>query len=229
LLPGNNGDAVAGRRDHPAPPASKSSVTGFRHCYRTADMISKAAAALAILFAATACARARTIQIVAFGDSATAGHLVARHESYPAQLQAALRAKGYDAVVRNEGMSGDTTADALRRFDTAIGPGTDVAIVEFGTNDLRRHVPVHTVQSHLLDIVDTLRARHIEVMLVGLGRLDLSAVARSKNILYAQWKLPPGKYRARDGAHFNAEGYAIVVRQMLPTIETLIARAKARR
>jgi lysophospholipase L1-like esterase len=59
--------------------------------------------------------------------------------------------------------------------------------------------------------------------------LDLSAVARSKNILYAQWKLPPGKYRARDGAHFNAEGYAIVVRQMLPTIETLIARAKARR
>jgi acyl-CoA thioesterase-1 len=192
-------------------------------------MIPKAAAALAILLTATALARARTIQIVAFGDSATAGYLVAWHESYPAQLQAALRARGYDAVVRNEGMSGDTTAGALRRFDTAIGPGTDVAIVEFGTNDLRRHVPVHTVQSHLLDIVDTLRARHIEVMLVGLGRLDLSAVARSKNILYAQWKLPPGKYRARDGAHFNAEGYAILVRQILPAIETLIARAKARR
>jgi acyl-CoA thioesterase-1 len=192
-------------------------------------MIPKAAAVLALLLTATPFARARTIQIVAFGDSATAGYLVARHESYSAQLQAALRAKGYDVVVRNEGISGDTTAGALRRFDTAIGPGTDIAIVEFGANDLRRHVPMHTVQSHLSDIVDTLRARHIEVMLVGLGRLDLAAVARSKSIPYTQWKLPPGRYRARDGAHFSAEGYAIVVRQLLPAIETLIARAKARR
>jgi hypothetical protein len=42
-------------------------------------MISKAAAALAILLAATALARARTIQIVALGDSTTPGNQVARH------------------------------------------------------------------------------------------------------------------------------------------------------
>jgi lysophospholipase L1-like esterase len=45
---------------------------------------------------------------------------------------------------------------------------------------------------------------------------------------YAQWKLPAGKYRARDHAHFNAQGYAIVIARMLPEIETLIARVKTR-
>jgi acyl-CoA thioesterase-1 len=177
----------------------------------------------------SAMAHAQPIHIVAFGDSATAGYLVSRNDAYPAQLQTALRAKGYDVEVRNEGVSGDTTADALRRFDAAIGPGTDIAIVEFGTNDLRRRVPMKAVRARASDIVDALQARHVEVLLAGLGRLDLSALARSKHVFYTQWNLPPRQHRARDGAHFNAEGYAILVRRMLPAVETLIARVKARR
>jgi acyl-CoA thioesterase-1 len=177
----------------------------------------------------SAAAHAQPIQIVAFGDSATAGYLVPRNDAYPAQLQAALRAKGYDVVVRNEGISGDTTAGALRRFDAAIGPGTDIAIVEFGTNDLRRRVPMKTVRARLSELIGALRARHVEVLLVGLGKLDLSSVAQNKSVLYAQWNLPPGRYRARDGAHFNAEGYAIVVQRMLPAVETLITRTRTRR
>ena len=74
------------------------------------------------LLAAPGGAQARAIRIVAFGDSATAGYLVARNEAYPAQLQAALRKKGYDVIVENAGLNGDTTAGALRRFDAAIGP-----------------------------------------------------------------------------------------------------------
>ncbi len=79
----------------------------------------------------------RPIHIVAFGDSATAGWLVARKDAYPAQLQAALRKKGYDVVVDNAGINGGTLLDALLHFDEAIGPDTDIALVEFGTNDLR--------------------------------------------------------------------------------------------
>ena len=76
-------------------------------------------AALVILIAANLPASARTIQIVACGDSATAGWLVAHQDAYPAQLQAALRKKGYDVTVANAGVNGDTTADALKRFDSA--------------------------------------------------------------------------------------------------------------
>ncbi len=184
--------------------------------------------ALALLFALAANASAKTVRIVAFGDSATSGWLVARNEAYPAQLQAALRKKGYDVTVENAGIPGDTAATALRRFDAAIGPDTDIAIVEFGTNDLRRGASLADVHARVTAIIRALQARHIQPMIVGLGRLDLSAVARAANVPYAHWNLPPGKYRARDGAHFNAEGYGIVVARMLPEIEVLVQRATLR-
>jgi acyl-CoA thioesterase-1 len=180
-------------------------------------------AALALLIATSATALARPIHIVAYGDSATADWLVARQDAYPAQLQAALRNKGYDVAVDNAGINGGTFLDALLHFDEAVAPGTDIAIVEFGTNDLRQRVPMKTVRSRLTEIVRTLRARKIEVLVIGLGSLDLASVAKENHVLYAQWNLPPGQYRARDHAHYNAQGYAIVVARMLPQIETLIA------
>jgi acyl-CoA thioesterase-1 len=182
----------------------------------------KVFAVMALLLAASAAARAKPLHIVAFGDSATAGYLVPRDKAYPAQLQRALRAKAYDVAVTNAGISGDTTAGGLQRFDAAIAPDTKIAIVEFGTNDLRLRVPPAKMRANLNEIVRTLRARRIVVLVVGLGSLDLSDVARTNNVPYAQWTLPPGKYRARDGAHFNAEGYAIVVARMLPQVEALV-------
>ena len=93
----------------------------------------------------------------------------------PAQLQTLLRKKGYDVIVANEGISGDTTAGALKRFDAAIAPGTDIVLVEFGVNDLRQHVSPRRMRANLNEIVKTLRKRKIEVLLIGLGSLDLSA------------------------------------------------------
>jgi acyl-CoA thioesterase I len=181
-------------------------------------------AALAFLPVLHASASAASIHIVAFGDSATAGYLVPRARTYPAQLQAALRKKGYDVDVANAGINGDTTTGALARFDNAIGPDTDIAIVEFGVNDLRRGATMAIVRAQMTEIVRTLRARGIQVLVIGLGRLDLSNVASTNGALYEQWNLPRGKYRASDGQHFNAEGYAVVVARMLPQVEAMIAR-----
>ena len=180
--------------------------------------------AAAILLSAPFAVAHATVHIVAFGDSATAGYLVPHERAYPAQLQAALRKRGYDVVVENAGISGDTARGALRRFDSAIGPDTDIAIVEFGTNDLRQGASRGDMERRLAEIVRSLKARHIEVLVIGLGRLDLSAVARANGADYARWTLPPGKYRARDHAHYNAEGYAIVVSRMLPQVEAMIRR-----
>jgi acyl-CoA thioesterase-1 len=173
-------------------------------------------------------ALAAPVHIVAFGDSLTSGWLVPRGEAYPAQLQAALRKKGYDATVKNAGIAGDTTQGALRRFDSAVDPGTGICILEFGLNDRRQGVPVKTLNARLAELIRALTARHIEVLVVGAGGLDLGQVARDNGALYARWKLPPHKYRARDGAHYNAEGYSIAVGQMLPQVEALIARRGGR-
>ncbi len=131
-------------------------------------------------------AQARPVHIVAYGDSMTAGWLVARNEAYPAQLQAALRKKGYDVVVDNAGINGGTFIDALLHFDEAIAPGTDIAIIEFGTNDLRNRTSMKTVRERLTEIVRSLRARKIEVLVIGLASLKLGDVARAENVAYAR-------------------------------------------
>ena len=169
---------------------------------------------------------ARPIQIVALGDSATAGYLIKRDDAYPAQLQRALRAKGHDVTVKNAGLAGDTTQGALKRLDLAIDPDTAICIVEFGVNDLRLRVPRATIEARLGTIVDTLNRRRIEVLVVGYGGLDLSKVAARHHALYVQWQVAPGRHRARDGAHYHADGYRVVVGQMLPAVETLLSRVR---
>jgi acyl-CoA thioesterase I len=180
--------------------------------------------ALALLMASTLAAPARTVHIVAFGDSNTAGYLVAHDRAYPAQLQARLHTKGYDVAVSNAGISGDTTAGALARFDSAIGPDTDIAIVEFGINDLRRGISAATMRARLTQIIRTLKTRKIQVLLISSGPLKVADIARANGVLHAQWSVPKGQHRAGDGQHLNADGYAIVIGQMLPAIETMLAR-----
>ena len=172
---------------------------------------------------------AAPIKIVALGDSATAGWLVAKKDAYPAELERQLRARGHDVTVKNAGISGDTSGGALHRLDLAVDPDTRIVLVEVGTNDLRLHIPAAKMRANVTEIVRTLERRHIAVLLIGLGSLDLSAVAQAAHVPYASFKLPAGRYRARDHAHFNAEGYRIVVTRMLPQVEALIRGLKSPR
>lgn len=186
-------------------------------------------ACLAFALAEPCSAAQRTVHLVAFGDSSTAGYLVTPSDAYPAQLQAALRGKGYKVAIKNAGLNGDTTGGALRRFTSAIGKQTQVAIVEFGTNDLHSGVPVEKMRANLDEIVRNLRKRNIEVLIIGFGPpLDFADIAHARSALYTQWKVPPGQYRASDGVHYNAEGYSILVAQMLPNVEALLDRVAKR-
>ena len=184
-------------------------------------------AALGLLLAVTP-SLARPIHIVAFGDSLTYGSLIPRSDAYPAQLQRALRKKGYDVVVKNAGIGGDTAKHALRRFDSAIDPDTDICILEFGINDLSGRVSLKTVHARVAELVRSLRARGVEVLVLGLGGLRYDKLAAAHGALSLTFTLPPHKYRARDGAHFNAQGYAMLVARMLPQVEALIARVRPR-
>jgi acyl-CoA thioesterase-1 len=180
-------------------------------------------AVLAVVLTASA-ALARPIHIVAFGDSLTSGWLISRHQAYPAQLQRALRAKGHDVVVKNAGIPGDTAKNAIKRFDLAIDPDTAICIVEFGINDRRAGASLKTVNARVAELVRSLRKRDIEVLVLGLGGLKFDKLAAAHGALSLDFTLPSHKYRARDGAHFNAQGYALLVKRLLPPIETLIRR-----
>ena len=68
-------------------------------------------------------ALARTLHLVALGDSLTAGFGLPPGQGFPEALERALRAKGYDVEVANAGVSGDTAADGLARYDWARAGG----------------------------------------------------------------------------------------------------------
>jgi acyl-CoA thioesterase-1 len=117
--------------------------------------------AFALLVALTVqnTAQAATALIVAIGDSNVVGRYVSSSENYTAKLERALRAKGYDVRVANEGINGDTTAGVLSRIDSAIPKSTRLAIVWVRINDLRAGVSPAKVELGRQEIAHRLRAR----------------------------------------------------------------------
>src|SRR5437762_6982018 len=124
-------------------------------------------AALLALARAVAPAAAEPV-IVALGDSLTAGFGVLPDEAYPALLEARLRREGYAYRVVNAGVSGDTTAAALRRVDWVLRAQPSIVIVALGANDGLRHQSVTAMRDNLLEIVRRLRAARVTVLLAGM-------------------------------------------------------------
>jgi len=188
-----------------------------------------------VMSLAAAPAVADTLQIVAIGDSNTYGYGVARDRTYPAQLEAELRARGYDVTIVNAGQNGDMTAETMARLNDAIPENTDAAIVFLGRNDWRKGVPAVTIARNLDVIVANLRGRGLEVLLVGFDPNDFAEVAERNGALYYPdffaGTTTLGRKRGRYvndgdlGRHLNADGYAVVVAGMLPLVETLIGMA----
>ena len=191
--------------------------------------------AIAVLFCSSA-AGAAPVRVVAFGDSNTAGFGVSAGSNYPSKLERALRARGYDVTVRNSGVNGDTTGGGLARVNSAVPPGTAIAIVFFGRNDVRFGVPAARMRSNLDAIVARLRARRVKVILCGFYPFSFADIAARHGALYAgdffagvavrgvkkkQYALPHDFV-----PHLNAAGYSVVVSHLVPLVERAIGRAQ---
>src|SRR4249920_1415986 len=77
---------------------------------------------------------ARVPEILAFGDSLTAGLGLPPDAAFPSRLEARLRAEGTLVHVTNAGNSGDTTTDGLARLDWSLAGKPDLVILELGAN-----------------------------------------------------------------------------------------------
>ena len=186
--------------------------------------------------------RTEPIKIVAFGDSLTSGHLLPRREAYPAQLEAALRAEGWQATVVNQGVSGETSAGGVRRLDAALAERPQILIVGFGANDGLRGVPVAQVRSNLERIISAAQARGIAVLLCGMEALPLygwqytidfnnlwPALAEKFQVPFVPFMLNGvignPDLMSSDGVHPNAAGAKIIAANILPYVEAM-ANAK---
>ncbi len=114
---------------------------------------------------------ADTRLVMAFGDSLYAGYNVQQDESFPAQLEKALSARGLNVQVHNAGVSGDTTAAGLQRLAFALDGlprKPDLVILGLGGNDMLRGISPEQTQSNLKAMLDELKKREIPVVLTGM-------------------------------------------------------------
>lgn len=102
------------------------------------------------------------------GDSLTAGYGLRAHQALPVRLQAHLETLGCPARVINAGVSGDTTADGLRRMDRAVPADTDLCIVALGANDMMQLLPTEGVRRNLDAILERLADCAIPAMVCGM-------------------------------------------------------------
>jgi acyl-CoA thioesterase-1 len=197
------------------------------------------ALAFAAVLASAAQATARTLRLVALGDSLTAGLGLSPGKAFPDRLEAALRAKGWDVKVTNAGVSGETAADGLARYEWAVSPEADALIIELGANDmLRGHSPAAT-KAALAAILDRARAAHLPALLAGMraapnlgpdyGRefaAVYTALAKAYDVQLYPFFLDgvagDPKLNQPDGLHPTAEGVEVIVQKILPSVEALL-------
>lgn len=175
--------------------------------------------------------------IVAFGDSYTAGVGARPDESFPALLAARL-----GRPVENEGVPGETAAEALDRLVDALDPPPELVIVEFGANEAYRG---HTVESCLLHLESIVRACHVigaRVVLVGIhfghfhetfdeGLRGIAARNPPCGLVLDVLRgiVPDQRGHVGDRAllsdqhHPNAAGYAIMAERILPEVKRMLA------
>jgi acyl-CoA thioesterase I len=113
-------------------------------------------------------AQTRPYTIVALGDSLTAGFGVRRSEAFPARIDARLKAANYPVRIANAGLSGDTTAGALARFDFAVPQGTNGLLLAIGANDMLQGMSPSAAQANIEAIIVRAKARGIRVVLLGM-------------------------------------------------------------
>jgi len=206
-------------------------------------LVQALAFAVSLLAAFAAPASARALRLVVLGDSLTAGLGLPPGKAFPDQLQAELRAKGWDVDVVNAGVSGDTAEDGLARYDWAVPADADALIVELGANDMLRGLPPDETKKALASILDKAKAAHLPTLIAGMRAAPnlgadydrafdaiYPALAQADDAILYPFFLDgvagEAKLNQPDGLHPTAAGAAVIVSRMSPSVEDLLRRAK---
>lgn len=196
-----------------------------------------------ILTTAMPRAAEKSVRIVAFGDSLTAGYGLADKDGFVPRLAAALAGKGVAAVIANAGVSGDTASDGLARLDWSVPQDTDAVILELGANDMLRALPPEVTRRALDEILRRLGDRHIPVLMCGMRaapnlgaafahdfeRIYPDLAAKYGVLLYPFFLDGVAGNLAllqQDGLHPTPAGVDIIVQRILPSVMALVARAQ---
>lgn len=184
------------------------------------------------------------MRIVALGDSLVHGFGLPESEGFVPQLNTWLAEMDAGAEVHNAGVSGDTTAGGLARFEWSVlgAPGgVDAVIIVLGGNDLLRGIDPQTTRANLDALLQKATAAGLPVLLSGMRapgnygpdyKAAFDAIYPDLADAYGALLDPyflegvdqdPAYWQA-DGLHPNRDGVARIVGRMGALVRELAAR-----
>jgi len=191
--------------------------------------------------AAVSAPRADKHTIVFVGTSLTAGYGLDPDSSFTSLIQRRIDSLGLSYDVVNAGVSGETSAGALRRIGWVMRQPADIVVLEVGANDGLRALNVDSLRSNLQQIIDTVRATHPQARIVVVGmqappnlgarytsafRQVYPEIARKNDAVLLPFLLAGvggvDSLNQADGIHPNVRGERIVAETVWRTIEPLL-------
>jgi len=200
---------------------------------------------LALLFAlaAPALAQQPLPVILVFGDSLSAGHGIHVEQGWVSLLARKISQLGYGYSVINASVSGETTAGGLDRLPHALElQRPRILILELGSNDGLRSLPLGGTRDNLDRMIALARARGAEVLLLGMrmppnyGERYTTAFQNMYTELAQAHKLSlvpflldrvaldPALMQS-DGIHPNEAGQPLLLDNVWPKLEPMLRAA----
>jgi len=182
-----------------------------------------------------------TKNILFFGTSLTAGYGLDPTEAYPALIQNRIDSLNLPYKVINGGLSGETSAGGKGRIDWLLKQKVDIFVLELGSNDGLRGVPVAETTKNLQDIIDRVKKKYPEAKLVmagmqmppSMGKKYASdfknmfpELAKKNNMSLIPFLLEKvggvPKLNQADGIHPTAEGDKILAENVWKVLKPLL-------
>jgi acyl-CoA thioesterase-1 len=211
-------------------------TSGSKHVVR---FLGTAGVLLIALCGSLTLAAGRVSEVLAFGDSLTAGLGLPADAAFPSRLEARLRAEGTLVHVINAGYSGDTTTDGLARLDWSLAGKPDLVILELGANDTLRGIEPSLVRANLDAMITKIQASGAKVLLMGMRaptnwgeeyqhEFDrvYPELAQAHGVtlypFFLEGVAMDPQLNQPDGLHPNERGVAALVERIAPYVARLI-------
>lgn len=187
-------------------------------------------------------------RVVILGTSLTAGLGLDPDSAWPALVQRTADSLGVNVRIDAAGLSGETSAGALRRATWVLQAPADLVVLEVGANDGLRGVNPDSTRETLVALVDTVRSVQPSALIalvqmeappnLGAGYTDTFRAAYPAAAERTGVRLLPflldsvagvAALNQADGIHPNEAGSRVVARRMWSALAPLVAEVADRR
>ncbi|MGH7605024.1 MAG: arylesterase [Gemmatimonadaceae bacterium] len=179
--------------------------------------------------------------VLFFGTSLTAGLGLDPDQAFPTMIEKKAQADGLPIKAVNAGLSGETTAGAVRRIDWVLRTPADLVVIEAGANDALRGLSPDAARANLERVISTVRQKQPRAK-IALVQMEAPpnygpSYTRSFHNIYTDVSkredvpLIPfllsgvagiSRYNQADGVHPNLVGERIVADNMWKALKPIV-------